>query len=240
MSSLPQYDQKLKQIFWPDVPQIRISVRRSKQARRLSLRVSRLHRTVTITGPHYADIGQFVGFVAQKRDWIIGHFDNLPAPTSVEVGQDLPFLGQIRTIHHGNTRRVTVTDTGVYLPKSTGHPGRKIQAFLKVQAREKLAQASDNYSKKLGIPYTRLTLRDTKSRWGSCSSQGHLMYSWRLIMAPPDVLDYVAAHEVSHLAEMNHSAKFWAVVDRLYGDHQAQRQWLRTEGVKLHHYHFDD
>lgn len=240
MSPLPQYDQKLKQIFWSDLPEIRISVRRSKQARRLSLRVSRLHRTVTITGPHYAHIDQFINFVTQKRDWIIGHFENLPAPTSVDIGQQLPFLGQLLTIQQGNDRRIAVTDTGLYLGKSMGHPARQIQAFLKVQAREKLAQASDKYSQKLGLAYSRLTLRDTKSRWGSCSSQGHLMYSWRLIMAPPDVLDYVAAHEVAHLAEMNHSPQFWAVVDQLFGDHHPQRKWLKTEGVKLHYYHFDD
>ncbi len=98
-------------------------------------------------------------------------------------------------------------------------PGRedtaaaRVQAWLKTRARDRLAAASDHYAAQLGRPYTRLTLRDTRSRWGSCSAQGGLMYSWRLIMAPPDVLDYVAAHEVAHLAEMNHSPAFWAVVD---------------------------
>ncbi|MGJ8611969.1 MAG: M48 family metallopeptidase, partial [Octadecabacter sp.] len=78
-----------------------------------------------------------------------------------------------------------------------------------------------------------------RSRWGSCSSVGDLMYSWRLVMAPPAVLNYVAAHEVAHLQHMDHSARFWAAVDRLFPDHQACRDWLRTEGGSLHRVRFD-
>jgi hypothetical protein len=91
----------------------------------------------------------------------------------------------------------------------------------------------------LGRPYTRITLRDTRSRWGSCASSGALSYSWRLIMAPPEVLDYVAAHEVAHLAEMNHSAAYWAGVARLLPGYEAPRQWLRAHGAGLHRYRFD-
>jgi predicted metal-dependent hydrolase len=91
----------------------------------------------------------------------------------------------------------------------------------------------------LGRRFSRLSLRDTRSRWGSCSSRGGLSYSWRLILAPPDVLDYVAAHEVAHLAEMNHSPAFWALVARLCPGYQAPRGWLRREGAGLHRYRFD-
>jgi len=90
----------------------------------------------------------------------------------------------------------------------------------------------------LGRSYARLSLRDTRSRWGSCTSDGGLMYSWRLIMAPPEVLDYVAAHEVAHLAQMNHSPAFWAEVTKIYGDYAAPRNWLRANGSTLHRYKF--
>jgi predicted metal-dependent hydrolase len=92
----------------------------------------------------------------------------------------------------------------------------------------------------LGRRYTRLTLRDTRSRWGSCSATGALSYSWRLILAPPRVLDYVAAHEVAHLAQMNHSPAFWAEVARLMPDYESPRAWLRREGSALHRYRFGD
>ncbi|MGR3434759.1 MAG: M48 family metallopeptidase, partial [Shimia sp.] len=83
-------------------------------------------------------------------------------------------------------------------------------------------------------------LRDTRSRWGSCSAAGGLNYSWRLVMAPPEVLDYVAAHEVAHLAQMNHSPRFWAEVAGLMPGYEAPRGWLRRHGADLHRYRFGD
>ncbi|MFM2356655.1 MAG: hypothetical protein RLZZ528_2391, partial [Pseudomonadota bacterium] len=113
-------------------------------------------------------------------------------------------------------------------------------AFLRVAARTRLNAACDRFAAALGRPYSRIALRDTRSRWGSCTQDGGLMFSWRLVMAPPEVLDYVAAHEVAHLAEMNHSDAFWSVVARLYPDHARQRRWLKAEGSLLHGYRFRD
>ena len=113
-------------------------------------------------------------------------------------------------------------------------------SFLKFAARDRLAGMSDHYAGLLGRSFAGITLRDPRSRWGSCSARGRLMYSWRLIMAPDAVLAYVAAHEVAHLSEMNHSPRFWAVVDGLYGDTRMPRDWLRREGATLHRYRFDD
>ncbi len=116
----------------------------------------------------------------------------------------------------------------------------RLRAWLRTRARERLADASDRHAARLGMPYRRLTLRDTRSRWGSCSAQGGLMYSWRLVMAPGDVLDYVAAHEVAHLAEMNHSPAFWNTVARLKPGYETPRRWLRENGAALHRYRFGD
>ena len=119
-------------------------------------------------------------------------------------------------------------------------PARRLQRYLRELARDRLAAASDLYAARLGCGYTSLTLRDTRSRWGSCSSTGGLMYSWRLILAPPEILNYVAAHEVAHLQEMNHSRAFWAAVEKIHGDYRAQRRWLQSEGNALHRYRFDE
>jgi len=116
----------------------------------------------------------------------------------------------------------------------------RAKAFLKLRARDELAAASDRYAAMVGRSYTRLSFRDTRSRWGSCSSEGVLMYSWRLIMAPPAVLDYAAAHEVAHLVEMNHSPAFWAVVARICPDYEDYRGWLRKNGDVLHRVNFGD
>ena len=120
------------------------------------------------------------------------------------------------------------------MPRKSRDPKAAITAFLKLAAREHLAERSDHHAAQLAVGYNRLVVRDTRSRWGSCSSSGALMYSWRLIMAPDAVSDYVAAHEVAHLVEMNHSAAFWAVVEGLCPDYRTHRLWLRENGGALH------
>jgi hypothetical protein len=107
-------------------------------------------------------------------------------------------------------------------------------AFLKNEARAELTRAANLYASRLGSEIRKITLRDPKSRWGSCTSLGDISFSWRLIMAPPAVLDYVAAHEAAHLVEMNHSPRFWAVVDSIKPGWKAERNWLRKEGAALH------
>jgi predicted metal-dependent hydrolase len=115
-----------------------------------------------------------------------------------------------------------------------------VLAFLKALARTRLVAASDRYAGLLGQGFAAISLRDARSRWGSCTAEGALMFNWRLVMAPPDVLDYVAAHEVAHLVEMNHSPAFWAVVTRLRPDWKRQRDWLQTQGGALQAYRFGD
>ena len=105
-------------------------------------------------------------------------------------------------------------------------------------AQARLAAASDRHAATLGRPFTAIALRDTRSRWGSCTADGRLMYSWRLAMAPPEVLDDVAAHEVAHLAHMDHSPRFWSVVETLCPGWPAHRRWLREHGGALQGWQF--
>ncbi|HHL21369.1 MAG TPA: M48 family peptidase, partial [Aliiroseovarius sp.] len=114
----------------------------------------------------------------------------------------------------------------------------RVAALFKQEARARLSAATARHGAALGRAPAALTLRDTRSRWGSCSAEGRLMFSWRLVMAPPEVLDYVAAHEVAHLAEMNHSRAFWDQVERLMPGYQPHRLWLRKNGALLHAYQF--
>ena len=144
----------------------------------------------------------------------------------------------MRRIIPGTGRGIVLGETEIAVPGAPEQVGRKLHAWLKQLARSELAFASDSYAQALGRSYSKLTIRDTRSRWGSCTSQGGLMYSWRLIMAPAEVLSYVAAHEVAHLEEMNHSSAFWDTVARLYGDYKPPKSWLRREGHRLHGYLF--
>lgn len=221
-------------------PPVSVTLRRSARARRMILRVSRMDGRVTLTLPRGVAEREALAFAEERADWIRKHLAAHVPPASVSLGESIPVLGETRRIVAGAGRAVRMSDTEIAVPGKPEQVGRKLQAYLKELARTELAYASDRYAEALGQPYNKITLRDTRSRWGSCSSAGALMYSWRLIMAPAEVLSYVAAHEVAHLAEMNHSDRFWAVVERLYGAHHAPRAWLRQHGHDLHRYRFTD
>ena len=220
----------------PGVPPVPLVLRRSGRARRISLRVSQLDGRVTLTLPRGVSEREAMAFARSRGDWIRGHLDARPDNVDVVAGCVLPVEGRARRVVPATGRRVVLDDEEVAVPGP--ETGARLQSWLRTLARERLVAASDRYAAMLGRPYTRITLRDTRSRWGSCSAQGALMFSWRLVLAPPEVLHYVAAHEVAHLAEMNHSPAFWGTVNRLYGPFEAPRRWLREGGNELHRFRF--
>ena len=220
-------------------PPIEVTLRRSARAKRLSLRVSRLDGRVTLTLPQRSPEREGIAFLRGREDWLRGHLSQIAPACSIAIGGTVPFEGRDLPILPSPTRRARLEAGQVLVPAGVGAAAR-VKALLRTAARDKLAAASDHYADALGKRYTNLSLRDTRSRWGSCSSKGTLMYSWRLIMAPPRILQYVAAHEVAHLAEMNHSPDFWAVVERLFPDYDVCRRWLRENGDQLHRVRFDD
>ncbi|MGY3439001.1 MULTISPECIES: M48 family metallopeptidase [unclassified Marinovum] len=222
----------------PGNPPVPLRLRTSAQARRITLRISSLDGTVTLTKPRGVTEREALAFAREKEDWLRSHLEKQSGGIDVATGVHLPIEGTPRAVLLGPGRQVQLLNDRVLVPGPADRIPARLLGFLKAHARTRLAQASDRYATQLGLPYTKLTLRDTRSRWGSCTSQGGLMYSWRLILAPPEVLDYVAAHEVAHLREMNHSAAFWSVVRDLYGPHEAQRRWLHTEGAALHRIRF--
>ncbi|MEL6452871.1 MAG: SprT family zinc-dependent metalloprotease [Pseudomonadota bacterium] len=221
-------------------PEIALTLRRSARARRITLRISQLDGRVTLTLPHAVSEREALAFAQQKRRWIEGHLEKQVDSVVVAPGACLPVQGTEVDVRLGAGRAVRLADGILWVPGAADTTGRRVLGYLKAQARARLAAASDHYAGRLGRAYTGLSTRDTRSRWGSCSSAGRLMYSWRLIMAPPEVLDYVAAHEVAHLSQMNHSPAFWAEVTRIHGPYAAPRQWLRDHGHMLHRYRFGD
>ena len=226
------------QIFLSDYPTIGATLRRSRQAKRLSLRISSLDGRITITGPHFVPESTFQDFLDSKAEWILANHKHIER-IIVDDGAHVPVLGKPHVIRITNMRKISVVDDQILVPQHRSSIGAQVKGVLKSLARDHLAQASDHYAQRLGHSYQSLRLRDTRSRWGSCSSDGHLMYSWRLVMAPRDVLNYVAAHEVAHLVEMNHAKSFWSVVHDIFGDYEQPRNWLRTSGNQLHRYDFN-
>ena len=213
-----------------------VDLRRSSRARRISLRVSTLDGRVTLTVPRHVQDRVAQDFAEEKSDWIAKALARLTPVVPVVVGASVPVEGKLRRIVPGVGRSARLSDNNITAPEARTGPA--VQALLKTMARDRLHAASSRYARELGRDFTKITLRDTRSRWGSCSQAGNLMYSWRLILAPAGVLSYVAAHEVAHLAHMDHSKAFWAVVETLCPEFEASRAWLRREGAGLHAFRF--
>lgn len=224
----------------PGNPPVALTLRRSPRARRISLRVSGLDGLVTLTLPRGVSEGEALDFARSKGDWLRAQLQDRPGQVTVGWGTMIPVEGQNLRIVQGHSRLVEADADLLRVPGPENAAAARLQAFLKTLARDRLAVASDRYAGAIGLPYSRLTLRDTRSRWGSCTAAGGLMYSWRLIMAPAEVLDYVAAHEVAHLKEMNHSSDFWDLVEDLCPDYREPRMWLRKNGAQLHRFRFTD
>lgn len=220
-------------ILLPDLPGVAVQLRRSARARRFSLRVSRIDGAVTLTLPTRARLAEAVAFAQGQGEWLRAALEKLPQQHRPGFGDRLPFEGRMVQIEAAALRAPRLEGDRLLVPPDAERLGTRLEIFLKHCARRQLQSASERHAAQLGRPFRRITLRDTRSRWGSCAADGSLSFSWRLVMAPPEVLDYVAAHEVAHLVQMNHSPAFWAVVARLCPDYARHRLWLRQNGSEL-------
>jgi hypothetical protein len=224
-----------------------VRLRRHRQARRYTLRIQATTREVILTIPPRGTLKEASAFALKHGGWIAARLGRLPKAAPFADGAVLPFRGVPHRIAHRPGARGTVwteTDAGgeplLCVAGQAPHIDRRIGDFLRREARRDLEFASQRFASDLGVVLRRVVVRDQSSRWGSCSTTGVLSYSWRLVLAPNEVLDYLAAHEVAHLVEMNHSARFWRLVQRLYPGHEAARAWLDAHGADLHRYGVSD
>lgn len=220
-----------------------VTLRRNAKARRYTLRVQSATREIVLTLPPRGSLRQAREFAERNAAWIATRMAQLPVPMPFIDGGLVPVRGVEHRISHRPESRGTVWveggETGVPLLCVTGdrpHLERRVRDYLKKEARRDLDAASRRAALALGATLKRVSIRDQSSRWGSCSTTGVLSYSWRLILAPPFVLEYLAAHEAAHLVEMNHSRAFWRQVERICPDFRRAKSWLDKNGADLHRY----
>jgi predicted metal-dependent hydrolase len=220
-----------------------VRLRRHRQARRYTLRIQAATREVVLTMPPRGNLKEAREFAQKHGGWIAARFDRMPEAAPFAPGTVLPMRGLAHRIVHRRGVRGTVwtelDGNGTRLLCVAGereHVERRVADFLKREAKRDLEAAVDRYIERLGAKYRRISIRDQSSRWGSCSTTGVLSFSWRLILAPRHVLDYLAAHEVAHLLEMNHSRRFWRLLERLCPDMRRAKVWLDVHGTDLHRY----
>lgn len=220
-----------------------VRLRRHAQARRYTLRIHAADRAVVLTMPVRGSIRDAKTFAQKHGAWVAARLARLPGPRPFAPGTLLPLRGEPHRIEHRPRARGTVWaecgDDGAQLLCVAGeapHVARRVRDYLKREAKRDLEHASRAMAQALGVKLARVSVRDQTSRWGSCSTTGVLSYSWRLIMAPPFVLQYLAAHEAAHLVEMNHSPRFWRLVERIDPEFRRAKTWLDAHGAELHRY----
>jgi predicted metal-dependent hydrolase len=241
----PSEPQAIEIVFDRSIYLVRL--RRHRQARRYTLRIQSATREVVLTIPPRGTLKEAREFAQKHGGWIAARLDRLPRAAPFADGVVVPLRGEPHRIVHRRAVRGTVwTETeadGARLLCVAGnapHIDRRIGDFLRREAKRELELASLRHADALGVRVKRVSVRDQSSRWGSCSTTGVLSFSWRLILAPSFVLDYLAAHEVAHLIEMNHSARFWRLVEKLCADHERAKLWLDVHGTDLHRYGLPD
>lgn len=212
-----------------------VRIRRNAQARRMVLRICHESGDIKLTLPKRAREAGAARFIEEHQDWIISERQKVAKNAPVSDGETVPIEGTERCLVYSGVspRRVELSGEMLKVGGPQDHANGRLLAWLKTTAKDKLSARSAEHAASLGVAYKRISIGDMRSRWGSCSARGTLRYNWRLVMAPPEILNYVAAHEVAHLREMNHSSRFWALVASLDPDFSQHRAWLRAEGGRL-------
>ncbi len=218
--------------------EVALQVRRSPRARRIALQVEAGRGGVSLVLPRGASIKEGMRFAYEKAVWIQTRLATLPPSVPFVDGAVVPLLGVDHHVRHRPEMRGTVCRAAgeIHVAGQAEHLARRLRDWLRTEAQRELGARARTKASQIRRRVGRVTVREVRSRWGSCSSTGNLSFSWRLILAPEPVLDYVVGHEVAHLAHMNHSPAFWAVVDKITEDASAGRTWLRHHGERLHRY----
>lgn len=222
----------------PNGREIHLAIRRSERARCILVQVGHLSGEVELVLPRGVPIAEGLRFARDKASWVQDRLRRVVTPVPLVDGTVFPLLGQEVRIRYTGEPLPSIHRSGgeiVVSGRRENVPGR-VRDWLKWQARQEISPRVVAKTKIVGKPHRRITIRDTHSRWGSCSHDGNLSFCWRLIFAPEFVLDYVVAHEVAHLREMNHSRRFWSLVQRMCSDSSASRVWLRRHAAELHRY----
>ena len=228
----------MTKIFLEDEPDLEIFLRKNSNSRRITLRISSLDGKITITGPSYLDFEEFRNFAESKKSWLKSKRGSFKPPIFVSEGIKIPILGTEIKVLSSRVQRPKKIGNSLYINKK--HPvSNQVKNYLKEICRVHLNYICKEFAERIGSEFHKITLRDTRSRWGSCSTDANLMFSWRLVMAPEDILAYVAAHEVAHLKHMNHSKKFWETVEFLFGPYKKEKAWLKQNGPSLYRYKFE-
>ena len=209
--------------------------RRSTRARRISLRIDAGAAAVVVTLPLRASRRAGLALLMDNAGWVVARLAGLPPGIGFTAGSMVPIAGEPHLIRHRPEARggAWIEAGQIMVAGEAGFLRRRVADCLRAEARRRFTSLAFHHAAGVGVKPRRILIKDTSSRWGSCAPDGTLAFSWRLVMAPPFVQDYVAAHEVAHLCHLHHGPDFWALVARLCPGWREGAGWLGTEGARL-------
>lgn len=213
-------------------------IRRHRRAKRICLRYNPTGHTISLTLPRHTRVSDGLQFLTDKSEWLIATLNEMPLKKQIKPGVVIPILGNRVLVKHETRMRrsFVLLEEALYVSGAREFFPRRVTEALKKIASLHITAMTEDYAKKIGRRVNRITVRDTRSRWGSCSSTGNLSFSWRLVFAPREVMEYVVAHEVAHLRHMNHSQAFWELVEYLCPNYEVAKEWLRLHGKHLYRF----
>ncbi len=213
-------------------------IRRHRRAKRICLRYDPTGHAVSLTLPRHARVSEGLHFLNQKSEWLITTLTEMPCKKQIKPGVVIPLFGARVRIKHDETLRCAwqLKDDVLTVSGKREHFERRVMDAIRKMAKKHISDLAAYQSRRIGRIVRRISVRDTRSRWGSCSSTGNLSFSWRLIFAPYEVFEYVVAHEVSHLRHMHHGERFWQLCEFLCPGHEVAKEWLRVHGKELYRF----
>lgn len=215
---------------------LRLRLSANPRARRISVRIDAARREAVVVAPSERKLADAVAFARSRADWIAERLAAAPQGAGFRPGETVPLRGRpVRLEQAPGAAAARLSGDAIRAGGDAEGFARRIERFLRAEARRDLEAATARHVATLGLKPPKVSIADPKSRWGSCTpARGTIRYSWRLVLAPPAILDYVAAHEVAHLIHGHHGPEFWDVCERLYPDAKGARRWLKAHGASLH------
>lgn len=231
-------NQELPDFLQVGTERLPLVIRRHKSAKRICLRYNPTDHAISLTLPRHTRVNDGLAFLLQKSEWLMDTLRDMPSKKQIKPGVVIPLLGKrVRIKHDANMRRKwMMKDDTLFVAGPREEFAERVTEALRSIARTSLTNLAGRDAARIGRKLVAVSVRDTRSRWGSCSSTARLSFSWRLIFAPREVMEYVVAHEVAHLRHMNHSPAFWNAVDTLCPDYEAAKDWLKMHGKELYRF----
>ena len=229
---------ELRSLDLGDGKSVMIKLAHHPRATRVKLAIDRRSREARVTVPQSLSLNKGWAFAKEQKSWLRANLEELGKAPGLEPGQDIPYDGRRLTLlSQPNSIGIWIEDDCLHVGGPVTDFSAKVEGYFRLYAKKDLMPRVHAKAKQLGKSVNRVTIKDQKTRWGSCSSKGNLNFSWRIALAPDFVRDYLVAHEVAHLAEMNHGPNFWATCDRLCTQGKAQRlaaeHWLKAQGREI-------